>query len=97
VRVIESDADFRESIREGVTIALFGAEWCTACDGPKRLLQDDPRAIYVDVEGCPQSSSTYAVRGLPTIMVFSDGDLVAQTVGQVTRGDVERMVRDGGG
>ena len=95
--VIESDADFRESIRDGVVIALFGAPWCTACDGPKRLLQGDPRAIYVDVEDCAWSASTYAVRSLPTIMVFSDGDLVAQAVGQVTRGDVERMVRDGRG
>ena len=95
--VIESDADFRESIREGVVIALFGAPWCTACKGPKRLLQDDPRAVYVDVEDCPQSASVYAVRSLPTTMVFSDGDLVAQAVGQVTQGDVDRMVRDGGG
>ena len=97
MRVIESDEDFRESIREGVVIALFGASWCTACDGPKRLLQDDPRAVYADVEDCPQSASVYAVRSLPTIMVFSDGDLVALTTGQVTRADVERMVRDGGG
>lgn len=95
MRVIESDADFRKAIREGVTIALFGAEWCTACDGPKRLLQDDPRAIYADVEDCPLSANVYAVRSLPTIMVFSDGDLVALTVGQVTQGDVEKMVRDG--
>ena len=95
MRVIESDADFREATREGVVIALFGAPWCAACDGPRRLLQDDPRAIYADVEDCPLSANVYAVRSLPTVMVFSDGDLVALTVGQVTRADVERMVRDG--
>ena len=95
--MIESDADFREATREGVVIALFGAPWCAACDGPRRLLQDDPRAIYADVEDCPLSASVYAVRSLPTIMVFIDGFMAEQTTGHVTRADVGRMVRDGGG
>ncbi|MDQ4132659.1 MAG: thioredoxin family protein [Actinomycetota bacterium] len=66
----------------------FGAEWCPPCRAMEPVLhalaveyQDRLRIYTVDADADPGLVSRFDVAGLPTLLVFRDGQLVKRLVG----------------
>jgi len=66
----------------------FGAVWCPPCEklGPEldALAQELDGQLVVttlDVDANPQTAMTYGVMGLPTLLLFKDGEPVDRIVG----------------
>lgn len=91
VEVVEvTDATFQTQVvaAAGVTVLDLWAEWCGPC---KRLspILDEIGAEYpgklriakLDVDSNPDTPSHYGVMGIPTLLVFKDGQLVETIVG----------------
>lgn len=89
-----SDDSFSKDILEskGVTLVDFWAPWC----GPCRQLSPIVEELAKEMEGkmevykCnidenPEVPSKYAVRGIPTLMIFKDGELVDTKVGAISK------------
>ncbi len=74
---------FNDMINSGKTVLVdFFAEWCGPCKvmGPilKELagqVSDDVKIIKVDVDKNPHVASAYQVTGVPTLMIFRDGNV----------------------
>jgi thioredoxin 1 len=74
---------FNEVINSGETILVdFSAEWCGPCKmmGPilkelKSQVKDDVKIIKVDVDRQPQIASEYQISGVPTLMIFKNGEV----------------------
>lgn len=75
----------------GAIAVEFTAEWCGAC----RVLEPALRQVAQELEGRvrfyavdadvnPRVVTRYAVRALPTVLVFRDGELVDRIVGAVS-------------
>lgn len=77
----------------------FWAEWC----GPCRMMAPTVDAIAdayagrlkvgklnVDYNGA--TAMRYNIRGIPTLLLFKNGKVVAQRVGAVSRAEVEKMI-----
>lgn len=71
-------------------ILRFGAKWCSPCTQLSKVIADIShpqleRLKYIDIETADGSklASTYAVRSLPTIVVFGDD---GQEIDRVTTG-----------
>jgi len=72
----------------GVTVVDFYADWCGPCKMVAPVLEnlaeefeEDIKVVKLNADSEPEVLAKYGVRGLPTIMVFKDGQPADVTVG----------------
>lgn len=98
-----NDDNFEQEILNSKSPVLvdFWAPWCGPCKqlGPiiDELSKDmgDKVAVYkCNIDENPETPSKYAVRGIPTLMIFKDGKLVNSKVGSVPKSALYEWVRE---
>ncbi len=84
------DADFSTAVLGSDVPVLvdFWAEWCGPCKAIAPLLDDVAKAydgkvkvVKVNIDDNPQTPRQYAVRGIPTLMMFKGGKVAGTHVG----------------
>ena len=89
-----TDGSFDQDVLKssGLTLVDFWAEWCGPCKalGPKLEQISDELAgkikiTKVNIDENPASPAKYQVRGIPTMILFKDGKMVEQLVGNYAK------------
>lgn len=81
---VNSDADFNSRIQCGYVVVDFYADWCNPCKAfaPtfEQLSNEFPHVTFlkVNTDKCPSTSQRYAVKSLPTLILFNNGAKVAR-------------------
>ncbi len=88
--VLLTDANFKSEVLQSAVPVLvdFWAEWC----GPCRMLSPVVEKVAKDYSGKlkvgklnvddnPEVPSQYGIQGIPTLLVFKNGELVQRMVG----------------
>lgn len=84
---VESQSHFEQVLQEHDRVLVdFYADWCGPCQmlAPvlDRLATETPGTIAkVDTEALPGVAQQYGVRGLPTLILFENGQPAKQLVG----------------
>jgi thioredoxin 1 len=99
---LENEAQFNEAIASGKFVVVdFFAEWCGPCKqfGPtfKKVSSEFPDIIFikVDVDKFKSLSEKYNIRGVPTVMVFAQGNAAKpiKTLTNNERADFRKAVQ----
>ena len=79
----------------------FFAEWCGPCKMMPPILKevkdklgDDVKIIKIDVDKNQPLAAQYQVRGVPTLMLFKDGQLKWRQSGVVASNDLVQKIKN---
>jgi len=77
----------------------FWAAWCGPCVAMAPVIdqvadeyQGKVKVGKLDVDSNPGSASRYQVRGIPTMLLFKNGQVVDQMVGAVGKGKLAQLL-----
>lgn len=87
--VIElTDGDFESTTGEGVSLVDFWAPWCQPCriQGPilekvANHLGEKAKICKINVDEHREHAMKYGISGIPSLLLFKDGEKVQQFVG----------------
>ena len=89
-----SDESFEEEVLQSERPVLidYWAEWCGPCkmiapvlDEIANEYSDRLKVVKLNIDDNPQTPPKYGIRGIPTLMVFKNGQVEATKVGAVSK------------
>jgi thioredoxin len=77
----------------------FWAEWCRPChmlsptvDQIAKEYEGKLKVVKVNVDESSNSAVRYNIRGIPTLLIFKDGQVADQIVGAVPKEQIKRVL-----
>ena len=93
---VTDDSFESEVLKAGKPVLVdFWAEWCGPCkqiapalDQISEELADQVTVAKVDIDANPMSPGRYGVRGIPTMLLFKDGQVASMKVGAMPKSKI---------
>jgi len=96
-----SDDSFEEEVlKSNVPVLVdYWAEWCGPCKMIAPLLDeiaseygDKIKVAKLNIDENPQTPPNYSIRGIPTLMLFKEGEVEATKVGAVSKSQLTAFI-----
>ena len=98
-----TDVSFEEDVINASLPVLvdFWAEWCGPCKMLTPVLEsisdefaDKLKITKLNVDENPETAPKFGVRGIPTLILFKEGQVVATKVGALTKSQLVAFLND---
>tara|TARA_X000000368_G_C23043128_1_gene717900 strand:+ start:2376 stop:2702 length:327 start_codon:yes stop_codon:yes gene_type:complete len=98
-----TDAEFETQVikSEKPILVDYWAEWCGPCKMIAPVLEEVAEDLSdkvligkLNVDENPQTPPKYGIRGIPTLMLFKNGEVVGTQVGAISKSDLVSFIED---
>jgi thioredoxin 1 len=98
-----TDATFQQDVidnKGNITIVDFWAPWCGPC---KQLMpvfeataeeNDSVNFVKLNIEENPETPTNFGVRGIPTLIMFKDGEAIDAKSGFMPQADLQAWINE---
>jgi thioredoxin 1 len=96
-----TDQSFEQDVLQSDKPVLvdYWAEWCGPCKAMAPVLEeiaesygDRIRVAKLNIDENPETPPKYGIRGIPTLMLFKDGNVEATKVGALSKSQLTAFV-----
>ena len=96
-----SDNSFDSDVlqAEGPVLVDFWAEWCGPCKMIAPVLEElaseygeKLKICKMDVDSNPETAPKYGIRGIPTLILFNNGDVAGTKVGALSKSQLSEFI-----
>ncbi len=98
--VTDSSFDAEVLRAEGPVLVDFWAEWCGPCrmiapalEELAEELGEQVQIVKLDIDENPDAPTKYGVRGIPTMILFKNGQQAATQVGALPKSAIKQWIQ----
>ena len=100
LHAISDDTFETEVLASNIPVVVdFWAQWCGPCKALAPILEDlapkytdKVKFVKLDVDHNPSTPPKFGVRGIPTLILFKDGQVKATQVGLISKADLAKFI-----
>ena len=98
-----TDENFEELVinSDKLVIVDFWAEWCGPCkaiapalDEISNEMSDNITVAKINIDENPNIAQEFNIRSIPALMIFKNGKLEAEMMGQVPKSQLEEWIKE---
>jgi thioredoxin 1 len=97
-----TDASFETDVLKAdkPVVVDFWAEWCGPCKQIAPALEelatelaDRVTVVKVNIDENPETPRKYGIRGIPTLLLFKNGEIASQKVGPLPKAQLAQWIQ----